>query len=389
MSESGAIVPFRVAASDAAIADLRDRLSRTRWPDQLEGSGWDYGTDGFYLRGLCDYWAQSFDWQAFEDRFNRFPQFTTEIEGQRVHFFHVRSPEPDARPLILSHGWPGSVAEFLDVLGPLSDPAAHGGDRRDAFHVVAPSLPGYGFSGPTRERGYDSRRIAKTFDSLMGRLGYGRYFAQGGDKGTKISILLGATYPERVPAIHLNLVSAPPLDPSNPRQGLTAEEGTELDRVAEFMRCESAYQQIQRTKPQSLAYGLTDSPAGLAAWIVEKFRAWSDCGGEVENSFSRDRLLDNISVYWLTGTIGSSMRLYYEDHGPGRDVPLPPVKVPVGHAHFPAEIITCPRRWAAAKFNITRWTNMPRGGHFPAMEVPDLFVGDVRAFFRDHRWEDG
>ena len=382
------MVPFRVEAHERAIADLRNRLSCTRWPDQIPDSAWDYGADGSYLQSLCGYWRTAFDWRAFEDRFNRFPQFITDIDGQKIHFFHVRSPEADARPLILSHGWPGSVAEFLDVLGPLTDPAAHGGDRHDAFHVVAPSLPGFGFSGPTRERGYDSRRIAAAFDRLMVQLGYSRYFAQGGDKGTRISILLGANYPERVPAIHLNLVSAPPLDPANPQRGLTAEEVAELDRMAEFTLRETGYQQIQRTKPQSLAYGLTDSPVGLAAWIVEKFRGWSDCGGDVERSFSRDRLLDNINVYWLTGTINSSMRLYYEDHGPGRAEVLPDVKVPVGHAHFPAEIITCPRQWAEARFNITRWTNMPRGGHFPAMEVPELFVGEVRAFFRDHRWSE-
>jgi len=382
---NGDIVPFRVAVSDAVIDDLRDRLSRTRWPDQIEGSDWEYGADAGYLQKLCAYWERAFDWRRFEDRFNRFPQFATEIDGQRIHFYHVRSPEPDARPLILSHGWPGSVAEFLDVLGPLSDPAAHGGNPRDAFHVVAPSLPGFGFSGPTHERGYDSRRIASAFDRLMVGLGYEHYFAQGGDKGTRISILLGGCYPERVSAIHLNLVSAPALDPANPRASLNAAELAELDRMAEFAARETGYQQIQRTKPQSLAYGLTDSPAGMAAWIVEKFRAWSDCGGDVERSFSRDRLLDNISVYWLTGTINSSMRLYFEDHGPGRDTQLPDVKVPVGHAHFPAEIITCPRRWAEAKFNITRWTDMPRGGHFPAMEVPDLFTDEIRAFFRAYR----
>jgi microsomal epoxide hydrolase len=376
------ITPFRVTVSDAEIDDLRTRLARTRWPDQLPDSGWDYGADGDYLRTLCDYWRTAFDWRGFEARFNRFPQYVTDIDGQRVHFYHLRSPEPDARPLVLSHGWPGSVAEFLAVLGPLSDPRAHGGDPRDAFHIVAPSLPGFGFSGPTRRRGYNSRDIAAAFDRLMVRLGYDSYFAQGGDKGTLISILLGATYPERVKAIHLNLVSAPPPSPADPRAGLNGEELAELDRMALFMANETGYQQIQRTKPQSLAYGLTDSPAGLAGWIVEKFRAWSDCGGDVEKSFSRDQLLDNISIYWLTGTINSSMRLYFEDHGPGRQQPVPPVKAPTGHAHFPAEFITAPRRWAEAKFNITRWQAMPRGGHFPAMEVPDLFINELRDFFR-------
>jgi microsomal epoxide hydrolase len=340
------------------------------------------------MQRLCAYWVNQYDWRKWEAELNRFPQFIANAGGLDIHFYREDGSGSNPTPLILSHGWPGSVAEFLDVIGPLSDPRRHGGDPRDAFHVVVPSLPGFGFSGPTRDRGYDCRRIAATFDQLMRRLGYGRYFAQGGDKGARISILLGAEFAERVAAIHLNLISAPPLDPANPRAGLTAEERAELDRMTSFGQSEAGYQQIQRTKPQSLAYGLNDSPAGLAAWIVEKFRAWSDCGGEIARSFSRDRLLENISVYWLTGTIGSSMRLYYEDHGPGRGEALPPVKVPVGHAHFPAEIYTCPRRWAEAKFNIARWTIMPRGGHFPAMEVPDLFVDEVRAFFRDHRWQD-
>jgi microsomal epoxide hydrolase len=380
-----AIEPYRVAVSDAEIADLRARLKRVRWPDQLPDSGWDYGTDGDYLRRLCDHWRTGFDWRAFEDRFNRFSHYVCDADGQRLHFYHLRSPEPAARPLILSHGWPGSVAEFLDVLGPLSDPAAHGGDPADAFHVVAPSLPGFGFSGPTQVRGYRAANIAAAFDGLMQALGYDRYFAQGGDWGTLITTLLGATYPQRVAAIHLNLLPAPPPDPANPTDGLTAEETDGLKRAQHFAAHETGYQAIQGTKPQSLAYGLTDSPAGLAGWIVEKFRGWSDCGGDVEASFSRERLLDNISVYWLTGTINSSMRLYYEETGPGRRLPLPDVRVPTGHARFPAEIVQTPRRWAEAKFNITRWQDMPRGGHFAAMEVPGLFVEEVRAFFRDHR----
>ena len=376
------ITPFRVAVSDAEIADLRERLGRTRWPDQLPDSGWDYGADLDYVRSLCEYWRDGFDWRAFEARFNAFPQYVGEADGQRLHFYHLRSPEPEARPLIISHGWPGSVAEFLEVLGPLSDPAAHGGDPADAFHVVAPSLPGFGFSGPTRARGYRGRDIAGAFDGLMRTLGYDTYFAQGGDWGTLITMLLAGNFPERVKAIQLNLVTAPPPNPADPTEGLDAEELEGLARTQAFMTHESAYQQIQGTKPQSLAYGLTDSPAGLAAWITEKFRSWSDCGGDVERSFSRDRLLDNISVYWLTGTINASMRLYYEETGPGRREALPDIRVPTGHARFPAEIIQTPRRWAEAKYNITRWQKMPRGGHFAAMEVPDLFVDEVRTFFR-------
>jgi microsomal epoxide hydrolase len=379
------IAPFRVSVSDAEIADLRARLDRTRWPDQLPGSGWGYGTDGDYLRRLCEYWRDRFDWRAFEARFNRFPHYVADADGERLHFYHLRSPEPAARPLILAHGWPGSVAEFLDVMGPLSDPAAHGGDAADAFHVVAPSLPGFGFSGPTHQRGYRARNIADAFDGLMRALGYETYFAQGGDWGTLITILLAANYRDRVKAIHLNFMMAPPPNQENPAEGLDAAELAALQRTQQFMAHEAGYQAIQGTKPQTLAYGLTDSPAGLGGWIVEKFRGWSDCAGDVERSFSRDRLLDNISVYWLTGTINSSMRLYYEEAGPGRRQPLPDVTVPTGHAVFPAEIMHTPRRWAEAKFNITRWQTMPHGGHFAAMEVPDLFVDEVRTFFRDHR----
>jgi microsomal epoxide hydrolase len=384
MQVSG-IAPFRVAVSDAEIADLRARLAHTRWPDQLPESGWDYGTDLGYLRGLCDYWRDAFDWRAFQARFNRFSQFVADVDGQRLHFYHLRSPDPSAQPLILSHGWPGSVAEFLDVMGPLSDPVAYGGNPADAFHVVAPSLPGFGFSGPTHVKGYRAGNIAEAFDSLMRTLGYDTYFAQGGDWGTLITILLAANFPERVKAIHLNLMTAPPPNPENPAEGLDAEELEGLKRTQHFVTHETGYQAIQGTKPQTLAYGLTDSPAGLAGWIVEKFRVWSDCGGDVERSFSRDRLLDNISVYWLTGTINSSMRLYYEETGPGRRKPLPDIRVPTGHAAFPAEIIQTPRRWAEAKFNIARWQKMPRGGHFAAMEVPDLYVDEVRTFFRDYR----
>ncbi len=379
------IRPFQVRVSVAEIADLRDRLVRTRWPDQIEGSGWDYGTDRGYLQSLCDYWRDGFDWRGFEARLNRFPQFLTEIDGQRLHFIHARSPERDAQPLIITHGWPGSVVEFLEVIGPLSDPRAHGGDPRDAFHVIAPSMPGFGFSGPTTTRGYRGRHIAAAFDRLMGTLGYGRYFAQGGDKGTLMSILLGATYPERVKAIHLNLINAPPPDPANPHEGLDTEDIAGLAKTAQFAERETGYQAIQRTKPQTLAYGLTDSPAGLAGWLVEKFRTWSDCSGDIERSFSRDRLLDNISLYWLTGTINSSMRSYFEESGPGRQEPVPGVQVPVGHAQFPAEIILTPRHWAERKFNITSWHRMPRGGHFAAMEVPDLYVEEVRTFFRAYR----
>jgi epoxide hydrolase len=384
---STAATPFRVVAGDDRIEDLRERLARTRWPDALEAAGWDYGTDPDYLRELCEYWRTRYDWRGFETRHNAYTQYLTEIDGQPLHYYHVRSPEPQARALILSHGWPGSVTEFLDVIGPLSNPRAHGGEPGDAFHVVVPSLPGFGFSGPTRRRGYRLQDIADAFHRLMRGLGYTRYFAQGGDWGAPITMLLGAGHPDSVGAIHLNLISgAAPPDPQNPQAGLNPEEIRELQANAAFAEREAGYQQIQRTKPQTLAYGLSDSPAGLAAWITEKFRTWTDCGGDIERAVPRERLLDNLSIYWLTGTIGSSMRLYFEETGPGRARPFPKVTVPTGHARFPAEIYKFPRAWAETRYsNITRWQTMPRGGHFPAMEVPELFVGEVREFFRAYR----
>jgi epoxide hydrolase len=377
--------PFRVEVPDDVVADLRDRLARTRWPDQLPDSGWQHGTDLAYLRELCDAWRTSFDWAAFAERFNRFPQWTGDVAGHHLHFFHVRSPEPDALPLLLSHGWPGSVAEFLDVLGPLSDPAAHGGDRRDAFHVVAPSLPGYGFSGPTRQAGVDTAEIARCFDVLMLALGYRSYVAQGGDWGSMISTEVARQQPEHVAAIHLNLIMGGPPDRQNPLAGLTADEQAAVQAMRDFQRTETGYQAIQRTKPQTLAYGLNDSPAGLAAWIVEKFHTWTHGEGTPEDAVPRDRLLDNISVYWLTGTIGSSMRLYMESLGEGAAVRRQPVTVPTGHAAFPGEIYRTPRSWAERHFPIRRWTVMPKGGHFAAMEVPDLFVDEIRAFFAEFR----
>ena len=376
---------FEVEVSNDVVDDLRERLGDTRWPDDPPVDGWEYGTDPTYLRALCEYWRDEFDWSTFERRFNRFDQFTTDIDGQRVHFYHVRSPNPDAAPLLLSHGWPGSVAEFLDVLGPLTDPAAHSGETDDAFHVVAPSLPGYGFSGPTDDPGYDVRQIASTFDELMDRLGYEHYVAQGGDWGALITAILAATRPDRVTAIHTNLLFVSPSQFDDPMAMLDEEGMADYEATQVAREGETGYQAIQSTKPQTLAYGLTDSPVGLAAWIVEKFRTWSD--GDVESSFTRDRLLDNVSVYWLTGTINASMRLYYETEF-AEAVP-DSVDVPTGHARYPVEVLRTPRAWAEAVYDIDHWTEMPEGGHFAAMEVPDLFVDDVRTFFADHRWEEG
>ena len=373
------ITPFEVDIDPADIEDLQRRLADTRWPDQLPEAAWEYGTERETLQSLCEYWRESFDWAAFESRWNRFDQFTTAIDGHRVHFYHVRSPEESARPLVLLHGWPSSVAEFHEVVGPLTDPAAHGGDPEDAFHVVAPSLPGYGFSGPTRERGVDIRTVADIVTRLMARLGYDRYIAQGGDWGALVAARLAANHPTRVEAIHTTLpfvVSSRFDDP----MGMLDDGGRADYRETSAFREEGmGYYEVQSTRPQTLAYGLTDSPAGLSGWLLEKFRSWSDCDDVIEY-FGNDRLLDTISVYWLTGTINSSMRLYYETDE--RAAIPTSVDVPTGHARFPAEISKTPRAWVEAVYDVVHWTEQPRGGHFAAMEVPDLFVEDIRTFVR-------
>ena len=376
------MVPFVVEVGPDVIDDHRQRLARTRWPDELPGVGWDCGTPLRYLQELCHYWRVDFDWAAFVDRRNAFPQYVTTIDGQRIHFIHAPSREPNARPLLMTHGWPGSVAEFHAVLGPLTDPTAYGGDEADAFSVVAPSLPGYGFSGPTTGHGWNVDRVASTFAELMSRLEYEHFFAQGGDWGSAVTSSIGSQFPDRVAAIHLNLVAVPPPDPQNPTEGLSESDLALLDANARFLAHETGYQAIQSTKPQTLSYGLNDSPAGLAGWIVEKFRTWSDGDGSLEQTFSKDQILDNISIYWVTQTINSSARLYYETLGPGQPHPLGGVQVPVGAASYPGEIYRSPKRWAEAAFNLVYWSEPPRGGHFAAMEVPELFVDDLRSFFR-------
>lgn len=384
---SQALQPFQCHVPDDVLEDLKRRLRSARFPDQLEGAGWDYGAEREFVRSLCAYWEQSFDWRAAEARFNRFPQFTTEIDGEHVHFYHVRSPEPDALPLIITHGYPGSVAEFLDILGPLSDPGKYGGDPRDAFHVIAPSIPGYGFSGPTRQRGFNLGKAGDINLRLMELLGYDRYIAQGGDWGSAISSDMARKRPERLIALHLNFILGRPADPANPLAGLSEAERAQVAWKANYDRHESGYQAIQGTKPQSLAYGLTDSPIGLAAWIGEKFKTWSDCDGDIESVFSKDQLLENIMLYWVTGTINSAMRLYYESIGPDRasTAPLARIETPTAHARFPAEIRPTPRAWAEQMYNIVRWTELPRGGHFAAFERPELFLNDLREFARTFR----
>lgn len=383
MTSDESIQPFEVESFRDEIDELERRLADTRWPDLLPDAGWEYGTEREYLQTLCGHWRDGFNWTAFEERLNQFEQYTTRIDGQRIHFYHVRSSSSSARPLLLSHGWPGSVVEFLDVLGPLAEPEAHGGDPADAFHVVAPSLPGYGFSGPTSEPGYDVPRITDAFAELMDRLGYDHYFAQGGDWGALIMAFLGANYREHVPAIHTNALFVRPSRLDDPMEMLDEQGRSDYRETKKFRDRETGYMEAQSTKPQTLAYGLNDSPAGLAAWIVEKFRTWSDCGGDLESSFDRDRLLDNVSVYWFTGTINSSMRLYYETDF--QEAVPERVDVPTGHARYPAEVYKTPRAWAEEVYDIVSWSEMPEGGHFAAMEVPDLFVEDLREFFREFR----
>lgn len=378
---------FRVQVDDAVLADLRERLRRTRWPDQVAGSGWDYGTDLTYLQELCAYWEHDFDWRAAEHRLNTWPHVRTQVQGQQLHAIHAVSPHPGATPLLLVHGWPGSVVEFLDVIGPLVDPPAHGGDAADAFTVVCASLPGYTWSGPTTEPGWDARRTADALVELMDQLGYPRFGYQGGDWGGLIGGQLAHAHPDRLVGLHLNLVATPPPD-AGALAGLSDRDTAWLAEFAAFRSSGSGYSAIQGTKPQTLSYGLNDSPAGLAGWVVEKFRAWSDCDGDVESVFSKDDLLTNITAYWVTGTIGSSTRLYYESMRAGTwGAPPGPVRVPTAAAIFPREMLRPPRAWVEASYDLRQYTEFPRGGHFAALEQPGPFVDDVRSFFRRLREE--
>ncbi|MET1000760.1 MAG: epoxide hydrolase [Acidimicrobiia bacterium] len=364
------IEPFEIRVDDAVLDDLQRRLTATRLPDEIDGAGWDYGIPFGYLGELVAYWRDGYDWRAEEARLNTLPQFRTEIDAQLIHFVHSRSPREDALPLLLTHGWPGSIVEFLDVIGPLTE----------SFHVVAPSLPGYGFSGPTKARGWDTWRIARAFAELMSRLGYARYGAQGGDWGAQVATRLAALDPEHCVALHLNMpIAERPAEPVE----LTDADEADLAALGHFAREESGYANEQSTKPQTLGVALNDSPAGLLAWIVEKFRGWSDCDGDPETVFTRDQLLTNVMVYWATATSASAARLYWEHRHLASVEGAPEyVSVPTGVARYPKEIVRYPRSWVERRYNVTRWVDMPCGGHFAAMEQPDLFVDDVREFFR-------
>jgi pimeloyl-ACP methyl ester carboxylesterase len=378
---------FTISVSDAALTDLHARLSRARWPDQLDGIGWDQGTDRASLESLVNYWRVGFDWRAQEAELNEFEQFRVTIGGQQIHFVHERAKSGRALPLIITHGWPGSFTEMRKIVPMLTDPEAHGGNSDDAFDVVVPSLPGYGFSSPPRKTGMNALAIAELWAKLMTGLGYERFAAQGGDWGASVATCLGFLFPGRVLGLHLNYIPGsfePPHDPSE--QDLTHEEREFLATRAIWRETEGAYGHLHATKPQSLAYALNDSPIGLAGWIVEKFRAWSDCEGEVERIFTKDELLTNISIYWFTQTIGSSMRLYWEGRlRPLSFAPGERVRVPCALAHFPKEIPLPPKSWVERVYDVKRWSKMPRGGHFAALEQPALLAGDIRAFFKPLR----
>lgn len=372
---------FEISASEEELDDLRRRLKATRWPNEEPVDDWSQGIPLSYVQEVCAYWADGYDWRERESLLNRFPQFTTEIDGIDIHFVHARSPEKTALPLVITHGWPGSIVEFQKVIGPLSDPAAHGGDPADAFDVVCPSLPGYGFSSKPTVAGWNVQRIADAWSQLMQRLGYPRYFAQGGDWGSMVTTAIGQRDPEHCAAIHLNMPIAPP-DPET-MNDLSATEQGALASMKHYQDWDSGYSKQQSTRPQTLGYGLTDSPSGQAAWILEKFWSWMDCDGHPENVVSRDELLDNVMLYWLPGTAASSARLYWESF---RNPPMDPVQVPVGASIFPKEIMRTSKRWAEKHFGgLLYWNELDKGGHFAAFEQPETFVTEVRNCFRSLR----
>jgi pimeloyl-ACP methyl ester carboxylesterase len=383
------IRPFRIEIPQAALDDLLERLARTRFPDEIPGVGWSRGVPLDYLRDLAHYWAEGFDWREQEEKLNELPQFTTQIDGQNIHYLHVRSPEPDALPLIIIHGYPSSVVEFLDIIGPLTDPVSHGSDAADAFHVVAPSIPGFGFSTPVRETGWEMARSARTFAELMRCLGYGRYGAQGGDVGAGIVGMLAGLDGDRVVAVHTNsdplgVIGALDYLPEGAARlaGLPEEDRAAVERTKAISEEGSGYLKLQSNRPQTIAYSLTDSPVGQLAWIVENFKEWTDQAADLpEDAVDLNQLLTNVSIYWFTGTGASAARFLYETaHSTEWGAPG---TAPHGWALFAAQPFV--RAMMDPTHEIKHWSEFDRGGHFPAMEVPDLLVGDVRRFFRTLR----
>ena len=381
------VQPYNIQVPEETLADLQERLARTRWPDEISGSGWDYGTNLAYLKELVDYWRNGFDWRAQEKLINTFAHYRTQVDGLGIHFIHEKGTGPNPLPLVVTHGWPGTFFEMHKILPLLTDPGSHGGDPADSFDVVAPSMPGYGFSDHPNERGLHVLRVSDLWTKLMTEgLGYNRFGAHGGDWGASVTAYLGYAYPQHLIGIHLTSMSspAPYLGPGS--RELTEAEKAHRQQRAEWTRDEGGYGHIQGTKPQTLSYGLNDSPAGLAGWIVEKYRSWSDCGGDVESKYTKDELLTTVTIYWATQTINSSTRLYYETQNhPWRMNEGERIQAPAAMAWFPHEISPAPREWGERSYNVQRWTEMPRGGHFAALEEPELLVEDIRAFFRTLR----
>lgn len=375
------IRPFRIAVGDDVLHDLQTRLRNTRWPEAQTVDDWSQGAPLAWIQDICRHWAQTYDWRAREARLNRFAQFVTTLDGLDVHFVHARSPHADAMPLLITHGWPGSIVEFHKVIEPLTDPTRFCGNAADAFHVVCPSLPGFGFSGKPGSTGWGVERIARAWMALMARLGYDRYGAQGGDWGAAVTTAIGGLDPGHCAGIHVTLaMDTRPRVEGEP----TGEEQRALRGLNHYRKWDSGYSIQQSTRPQTLGYGLTDSPAGQAAWILEKFWAWTDCDGHPENIFSRDELLDNVMMYWVTASAASSARLYWESFGKGGE--RLPVDVPTGVAVFPKEIVTPVRSWMEPRYrNIRHWNEMAKGGHFAAFEQPEIFVAEIREFFRTLR----
>jgi len=381
---SAEIIPFRIEVPEADLDDLRERLRRTRWPDAETVDDWSQGIRLSYLRDLCGYWLERYDWRACEASLNRFAQFRTSIDGVGIHFLHVRSPQPGALPLIMTHGWPGSIVEFRKVIGPLTDPVAHGGQAADAFHLVCPSLPGFGFSAKPARAGWGIDRIADAWDELMTRLGYPRYGAQGGDWGAGVTQALGTRHAAHLAGIHLTMVTAPP-DPDT-STALTDQEQDALAAMTHFQDWESGYAKEQSTRPQTVGYSLVDSPAGLCAWIMEMFVAGTDSDGDPANVLTRDELLDDVMLYWLPGTGASAARLYWESLAKLTSQPATTIQVPVGCSVFPKDILRPSRRWAEKTYPDLRYWNEPaKGGHFAAFEQPAIFTDEVRAAFRSFR----
>jgi pimeloyl-ACP methyl ester carboxylesterase len=375
------IQPFRIEVSDAELDDLKERLRRTRWPEAEPVDDWSQGIPLAYVQELCAYWAEKYDWRASEARLNSFPQFRTELDGLGIHFIHVRSPHENALPLIITHGWPGSVVEFHKVIGPLTDPTAHGGDAADAFHVVCPSLPGYGFSDKPTKPGWGVPKIGETWASLMARLGYDRYVAQGGDWGAMVTTAIGLQDTDHCAGIHINMPIVGP-DPET-MQNLTEPEKSALASMQHYQQWDSGYSKQQSTRPQTVGYGLVDSPAAQAAWIVEKFWSWTDNDGHPEDTLTRDELLDNVMLYWLPAAGASSARLYWESFN---QMSMDPVKVPTGCSIFPKEIFRTSRRWAEKRFvDLVHWNELDKGGHFAAFEQPETFVDELRTCFQHMR----